>query len=417
MTQDRWPASLATILILLAASAANARGDDWPAWRGPNRDGICRETGLLKQWPKEGPKLLWKATGLGIGYSGPAVVGKVLYIMGGKNDQEWVMALDLSQQGKVLWAKSIGKIRSEGAGYPGPRSTPTIDGDRLYTLGIAGDLVCMDIKDGRILWQKDMVKDFGGTIPLWGFAESVLVDGPWVVCTPGGPKNTIVALNKTDGALVWGSPIGDLAEYASVISANLAGTKQYVNLTKQGVIAVDAADGKFLWRYAAPGNKVANCTTCVAEGDTVFGTSGYGNGGGLAHIEAKDGQFTAKEVYFTKKMQNHHGGVVLVDGYLYGSSNPGILTCLDYKTGDVKWADRVPGKGSLLWADGMLYCRDEKGPLSLVEATPTGFKLKGRFEQPARSKKASWPHPVIANGVLYLRDQDVLLAYDVRANP
>lgn len=178
---------------------------------GPNRDGICRETGLLKEWPKEGPKLLWKAKGLGIGFSGPALVGNVLYIMGGIDNNECVLALDVSQGGKQLWNSVIGPIRNGGAGYPGPRSTPTIDGDRLYTLGIAGDLVCMDIKDGRILWHRDLVKDVSGGIPNWGYSESVLIDGPWLICTPGGKKNTIAALDKTTGDLVWGSPVGDSA--------------------------------------------------------------------------------------------------------------------------------------------------------------------------------------------------------------
>ena len=304
-----------------AVGRGPVRADDWPAWRGPNRDGICQEKGLLKEWPKEGPKLLWKATGLGIGFGGPAIVGNVLYIMGGKDDKEWVLALDVSRQGKQLWASPIGPVRNEGGGHPGPRSTPTIDGDRLYTLGIAGDLVCMDIKDGRILWRRDLVKDFGGRIPQWGYAESVLVDGPWVVCTPGGAKNTIVALDKTDGKLVWGSPVGDPADYSSVIKVTIGGVKQYVNLTQKGVIGVAAKDGKFLWRYDAPANKVANIATCIWQGDTIFAASDYGAGGGLVRIDAvRATDSTAKEVYFTKKMENHHGGMILRDGFLYGCS-------------------------------------------------------------------------------------------------
>ena len=408
---------LLVTLTLATLLAGGLRADDWPAWRGPNRDGMCRETGLLKAWPKEGPKLLWKTKGLGIGFSGPSLVGNVLYIMGGIDDNECVMALDVSQGGKQLWNSVIGPIRNNGAGYPGPRSTPTADGDRLYALGIAGDLVCMDIKDGHILWHRDLVKDFRGGIPNWGYSESVLIDGPWLICTPGGKKNTIAAVDKTTGKLVWGSPVGDSAEYSSVIKVSIGESKQYVNLVKKGVIGVSAADGKFLWRYDAPASKVANVATCIWSGDTIFAASGYNTGGGLVRIEPSADGFTAKEQYFTKKMQNHHGGMILQDGFLYGCSNPGLLTCLDYATGNVKWTDRTSGKCSLLWADGMLYCRDEKGKgaISLVEATPKGFKLKGRFNQPDRSEKNSWPHPVIANGVLYIRDQDVLLAYDVRA--
>jgi outer membrane protein assembly factor BamB len=392
------------------------RADDWPAWRGANRDGLCREKGLLRQWPKGGPPLLWKTTGLGIGYSTPSVVGNVLYVMGGKDGQDWVMALDVGKRGKPLWASPLGPTRNAGNGYPGPRSTPTIDGDRLYVTSLAGDVVCMDIhRKGRIVWRRDLVKDFGGKAPQWGYAESVLVDGPWVVCTPGGPKNTIAALDKTNGRLVWGSPAGEQAQYASVIKVTVGRSKQYVNLMKSGVIGVAAKDGKLLWRYAAPASRVANCSTCVTSGDTVFAASGYGVGGGLIKIEPSGGGFAASQVYFTKKMQNHHGGTVLADGFLYGCCDPNALTCLDYKTGQVQWTDRSSGKGSVLWAGRMLFFRSESGPISLVEATPEGFRLKGRFDQPGRSDKNSWPYLVIANGVMYVRDQDVLLAYDVRS--
>jgi outer membrane protein assembly factor BamB len=402
--------------LIAAFSAVGIQADDWPAFRGAGRDGTCQEKGLLKAWPKDGPKLLWKVTGLGIGYSAPSVVGKVLYVMGEKDDQEWVMALDVSRGGRQIWASSIGPIRNNGNGFPGPRSTPTIDGSRLYTLGIAGDIVCMNAKNGRILWRHDVVKDFGGQLPQlsWGYAESVLVDGPWVICTPGGTKNTIAALAKNSGRLVWGSPIGDPAAYASVIKVMIGESKQYVNLTSKGVVGVDAKNGKLLWRYDAPASRLANCATCITSGDTVFAASGYGNGGGRVQIEPSDGGFTASQMYFTKKMQNHHGGMVLVDGVLYGCSDPSVLTCLDYKTGKVKWTDRSSGKCSVLWADGMLFCRNENGPISLVEATPKGFNLKGRFDQPDRSDRNSWPYLVIANGVMYVRDQDMLLAYDVR---
>ena len=407
----RLASSFLSIVMLLAVGL---RADDWPGFRGPNRDGICREKGLLKEWPTDGPKLLWKATGMGVGNSTPSVVGNVLYLMGEKDSQEWVMALDASRRGKQIWAVSIGPIRNDGSGFPGPRSTPTIDGDRLYTLGIAGDIVCMDVKDGQIVWRHDVVKDFGGRVPKWGYAESVLVDGPWVICTPGGPKATIAAIDKNTGRLVWASPVGDPADYASVIKVMIGDSKQYVNLTRKGVIGVAAKDGKFLWRYDAPASRVANCSACLTSGDTVFAASNYGTGGGLVKIELSADGFAANEVYFTKQMKNHHGGMVVVDGFLYGCSDPGVLTCLDYKTGKVKWTDRTSGKCSLLWADGMLYCRSEKGPISLVEATPKGFRLKGRFDQPDRSDRNSWPYLVIANGVMYVRDQDLLLAYDVR---
>lgn len=414
LMSPRFAISLAC-LCLTGLVAPLAMAEDWPAWRGPNRDGICQETGLLKEWPAGGPKLLWKATGLGEGYSGPSIVGDLLFTMGDRNGKEWVMALDLTKEGQEVWAAPIGPIRHTGDGYPGPRATPTYADGRVYTLGINGDLVCLDAKTGKEYWRRDLVKDFGGKIPQWGYAESVLVDGPWVIFTPGGQKATIAAVLKTTGRPVWQAPVGDPAAYSSVIKATLGKVDQYVTLTAKGVIGVRAKDGQPLWRYDRPASKVANVATCIWYRQTIFATSSYGTGAGLAWIKKSGTGFAAQEVYFTKDMKNHHGGVILVDDHLYGSNDPGLLTCLDYKTGKVTWTDRSSGKGSLLYADGMLYARSEKGPVSLVAATPEGFQLKGRFDQPDRSGKPSWPHPVIANGRLFLRDQDVLLCYDVRA--
>lgn len=400
--------------------AGRAGADDWPGWRGPNRDGICKETGLLRQWPPEGPTLAWKATGLGEGYSGPAIVGNRLYTMGNVSGQECVLALDWSQQGRRVWATPIGPVRHEGGGYAGPRSTPTIDGERVYTLGAAGDLVCLNAANGRLIWRRDLVRDFGGQAPNWAYAESVLVDGPWVLCTPGGKQATIVALQKTSGQPVWASPIGDPAAYSSIIRVSMSRGKQYVQMTHRGVVGVDGKDGRLLWRWDRPVNTTANVATPVWFGQTIFAASGYGKGGGLVWPRRAGRGFEPQELYFSSHMKNHHGGfIVLTDAsgapYLYGSDDPGMLTCLDYKTGDVKWADRGPGKCSLLCADGMLYCRSESGPMTLVEATSEGYRQRGRFNQPDRSNKNAWPHPVIANGMLYLRDQDVLLCYDVRA--
>jgi outer membrane protein assembly factor BamB len=401
--------------LLVASMAARAPADDWPAWRGPNRNGICEETGLLNEWPAGGPKLLWQANGLGEGFSGPSVVGNNLYLMGQRDGQEWVMAIDWSKGGRPAWATPVGPIRHQGGGYPGPRSTPTIDGGQLYALGIAGDLVCLDARSGRGNWRRDLVADFGGKAPNWGYAESVLVDEGKVVCTPGGAQATVLALDKRNGRPLWASPIGDPAEYSSLVRASIGRVIQYVTLTKKGVISVDARDGSFLWRYDRPANGTANIPTCVWFGQTIFSASGYGKGGGLVWAKNTPSGFQPQELYSTNNMINHHGGFILVDGYLYGYDDRKGLTCLEYKTGDVKWQDKTPGKCSLLYADGMLYCRSENGPVSLVEATPDGFRQHGRFDQPARSKKKSWPHPVIANGLLFLRDQDVLLCYDVRA--
>jgi outer membrane protein assembly factor BamB len=412
----RFAFGVAAIVAVFLGTIHPSFATDWPAWRGSNRDGLCQEKGLLKQWPEKGPPLAWKTTGVGEGYSGPAVVGKILYITGHKGGKQLVFALDLSKQGKQVWVADFGPVRHPGSGFPGTRATPTIDGDRLYVLGIAGELVCMDTKNGNIIWQKDYVKDFGGKTPNWGFAESPLVDGEKVIVTPGGRENTIVALKRTDGSVVWRAALGDVADYSSVLKAKLAGVDQYVNVTRQGLLGVESESGKLLWRYARmamPGDRGSNISTAIVSGDSAFATRAYDHGGGRVDIVRNGDKFEAKEVFFTKEMQNHHGGVVLLDGMVYGSSNRDLL-CLDYKTGTVKWADKGSGKCSVLYADGMLFCRDEKGPLTLVEATPDGYKQKGRFEQPDRSRRQAWPHLVIANGMMFVRDQDVLLCYDVR---
>ena len=319
--------SLFSLCLLLCAgiisvSARPAASNDWPAFRGPQQDSICQETGLLKEWPEGGPPMAWKTTGLGEGFSTVAIVGNVLYTQGHKDGKQWVMALDVNDKGKLIWEADFGKIGHAGAGHPGSRSVPTIDGDRLFVTGIGGEVICMDRKDGKIIWQKHYVKDFGGKTPNWGFGESVLVDGPRVIGTPGGKDNTIVALDKTNGEKIWGAAVGDAAGYASVIKATIDDVDQYINLTQKGVISVRAKDGKLLWRYDAPASRMANCSACIFSGNSVFAASGYGNGGGRADITRNGDEFEAKQVFFSKKMQNQHGGVLLHDGMVYGCSNP-----------------------------------------------------------------------------------------------
>jgi len=409
----------ALLLVLLAIASVSAAptkktGSDWPAWRGPQRTGISIETGLLSEWPEAGPKHLWKATGLGAGFSTPTVAGGVIYVMGNRDGQELVLALDAAAEGKELWATPLGAVRHEGGGYPGPRCSPTVDGDRVYALGMNGDLACLQARTGKIVWKRDLTADFGGAVPNWGYSESVLIDGPWLLCTPGGQQATIAALSKATGKTVWEAKVGDAAGYSSIIKAQIQGLKQYVQLTAAGLIGVDARNGKFLWRNDAMANGTANCSTPLCVGDRVFAASGYGTGGGLVEVQRTTNGFDAREVYFTRQMKNHHGGMVVLDGYLYGCNDPGLLSCLDFATGEVKWNDRGSGKCSLTCADGMLYARSEDGTVSLVEATPLGFKLHGRFKEPERSDDPSWPHPVVANGRLYLRDQDKLFCYDVK---
>lgn len=386
---------------------------DWPSWRGHDRTGISKETGLLAAWPEGGPKLLWTASGMGEGFSTPSVVGNMIFLMGNREGKEFVLAFDGNKAGKEVWATALGPVRANGGGYPGPRSTPTVDGNRVFALGLSGDLVCLDAKTGRGVWTKNLVQEFGGNPGGWGYCESVLIDGTTLICTPGGKQATLMALQKSSGAPIWAASIGDQAGYSSIVKADLDGVKQYVQFTSSGVVGVDAKAGALLWRYNRPANGTANISTAVATSDSVFAASGYGTGGGLVHVHKSAAGFSADEAYFTKEMKNHHGGMILLDGFLYGADE-GLLTCLDFKTGESQWRDRGTGKCSLVYADGMLYARSEKGKVSLVRATPERFELCGQFEQPDRSDQNAWPHPVIASGRLYLRDQDRLFCYDIR---
>jgi len=408
--------SLAVFSTLLGV-AAMAAGDDWPQWRGPSRDGKSAERGLLKRWPDEGPPLVWAANTAGVGLGSPSVAGGKVYVMGNDEKQgrrmEWVVCLD-DETGEQLWACRTGAIRSDGGGYPGPRSTPTVAGGRVYAMGLAGRLLCCDAESGAPVWYRDMTRHFGGKEPRWGYSESVLADGDRVLCTPGG-QNTVVALDAKTGRTIWAARAGDQAAYASIIKTEFGETPQYVAFTHRGLVGIRASDGETLWRYDAPSNGQANCNTPVTLGSTVFAASGFGRGAGCAWVRRDDeGKFTAEELYFTNRVQCQHGGFLVADNYVYGCGDPGVLVCMNYKTGVVAKAVRT-GRFSIAYADGMLYLRNENGRVELYVASPKNLVRRGSFEQPHRSESKAWPHPVIANGRLYLRDQYVVLCYDIAA--
>ncbi|HYN85568.1 MAG TPA: PQQ-binding-like beta-propeller repeat protein [Pyrinomonadaceae bacterium] len=407
---------VASLLLVWAVAFASAcvaasaqTGGEWPQWRGANRDGVSKETGLLKQWPADGPPLAWKAKGAGTGYSSMSVAGGRVYTMGLRGDKEYVIAFDAAT-GKELWATAHGSAYHDSRG-DGPRGTPTVDGDRLYSLGGNGDLSAIEAKTGRVVWQMNVLQKFGGKNISWGISESPLVLGDRVLVNAGGPGASIVALNKKDGALIWKTQ-SDKAGYSSAIPVQAGGKTQVVFFTQQRAVGIDPADGKLLWEYSKPSNDVANVATPVARGSRVWISSDYGTGGGLVEIKAAGGAVTASEVYFTKEMRNHHSTSILVGEHLYGFSG-GILTAMKFDTGEVAWKDRSVGKGSLAYADGMLYALSENGVVGLVEATPEAYREKGRFRIPQESLP-TWSHPVIAGGRLYLRDQDTIYAYDVR---
>jgi outer membrane protein assembly factor BamB len=401
--------------LAVAVGATAARANDWPQWQGPDRTAVSQEKGLLQNWPKGGPNLLWRATGLGVGFSTPSVAAGRIFTMGNRGKTEYVLALD-EGTGKELWSAEVGPVRAGGGGYPGPRCTPTVDGDRLYALGLNGDLLCLESATGQLRWRKDLKNDFGGSAGGWGYSESPLVDGDKVLCTPGGQKATLLALNKQTGDMIWQAavPAGDAAGYASIIAADVGGQRQYVQFLSGGVVGVAAEDGRFLWRYDKPANGTANCSTPIFLENCVFASSNYNTGGGLARLTRRGDRTDAKEVYFTNRLQNHHGGLVLVNGCLYGSTGD-ALVCLDFKTGKVHWSERRAGKGSVAYADGRLYFRNEGGPILLVEANPAKYVEHGRFDQPMPSGHPAWAHPVVANGKLLIADQDQLFCYDVKA--
>lgn len=633
-------------LVLVAADsfAAAPRANDWPQWQGHHRDGISTEVGLLQQWPAEGPPLAWRVGGLGGGDSAPSIAKGRIFGMSNRGDEEVVWALSESD-GKELWVRPLGPALQQQ--FPqskeGPGCTPTVDGDQLYVIGMSGALACLRVADGEIIWQRNLKDDFDGVAPMWNFRESPLVDGDKLICTPGAPDATLVALDKMTGEIIWKSkpvdapsndeqaaggreaapsrpdnprpsgrpggtpgsgaaganmavtgtkdprlfagehwgmtafshkvpngsylaklyfaetfegitkagqrvfsfnvegkefkdfdiwakagglrrayiesvpvevtdgefrieftaqvenpaikaielipqPASDAvstirinagasepftdsngqvwqpdtgfeggsqnpgfggfaggrpgrqfgggrpggfggfsqtgAAYSSPIAIDFGGKRQYVQLTAKALIGVSAVDGTVLWEYSKPANRMGiNCTTPLYHDGIVFASSAYGAGGGAAKLSAKpDGTFEATELYFTNRMQNHHGGIILLDGCLYGANGGnggGNLICIDFKTGDVLWDERrgkqrIP-KGSITYADGRLYYRTEDGALLLIEPNRERYVEVGRFEQPDRTDVPAWAHPVVANGKLYVRDQDLMFCYDVKA--
>ncbi len=413
----KWMNFVGTCLAVTVASHAVA--DDWPQWNGRNRDGKSADTGLLAQWPADGPRLAWKATGFGHGYSTVAVVGDRLYTMGDKGDAGWVIAASAGD-GKILWSTKVEAPGSPGmAGYdfPGPRSTPTVDGNLIIALDAWGELICVSASDGKEQWRKSLAKDLGGAPPTWGYSESPLVDGGQVVVTPGGPKGALAALNRKTGDLLWQSKeFTDPAQYSSIVPTEIDGTRQYVQLTAASVAGISAKDGRLLWKAPRRGN-VAVVPTPLVAGNQVYVTSGYGAGCNLFKVTRTGGQFSVEQIYANHVMVNHHGGVVQVGDCIYGYSEGKGLTCQNAGTGAALWAEKAAiKKGSVSYADGKLYCREEDtGTVVLVEAASGAYHEKGRLTQSDRRPEKAWTHPVIANGKLYLRDQDLLLCYDLKA--
>jgi outer membrane protein assembly factor BamB len=394
---------------LLSVAAINAA--DWPQWQGPDRTGMSKETGLLPEWPAKGPSVIWSSQNLGNGYGSIAVAGERIYLQGMTGGKSTVFALNRAD-GKSVWSKALGSAENNDQG-PGPRGTPTVDGDRLYVLTENGDLACLKT-DGTPVWQRNILKDFNGRQLRWLISESPLVDGPHLIVSPGGPGAGMVKLDKMTGKTVWQTrDLSDAAGYSSPIVADIGGVRTYMTLTSAAGVGVRASDGKLMWHYERAANNTANITTPIFFDNKVFYTSNYDTGAGLLALTPQNGDVKAKEIYFTREMKNHHGGVILYNGYLYGF-NDSILTCLEFATGKQMWRDRSVGKGSVTFAEGNLYIQGENNIVGLAEASPTGYKEKGRF-QIADKGLPSWAHPVISGSRLYVRNQDTLMAYDIKA--
>ena len=432
----RKPLAFAAALSLsIAVSLPAADGDDfrpkefdWPQWRGPGRDGQSREEGLLRGWPKEGPKLLWKATGRGGGYGGVAVAAGRIYGLGKQGDEEVVWALE-EGTGKPLWTLPLprGKEKRDKIHRDdGPRSTPTVDGTRLYALGVYGDLVCLDLEGRQQVWHKNLRRHFNGEAKTgWGYCESPLVDGDKLICTPGRSNSAVIALDKKTGEPVWRAEVSSTqgAAYSSAVVVEVGGVRQYVQSLSSGLVGI-AADGgsRPLWEFNSLSNRVANVMTPLVRGNQVFCSAPYNRGSVLLQLTANDAGRVQHEVLKTlsgDQMQNYHGGLVLIDDHVYGGHghNNGVPVCLSLDKWDFAWRQKQgegTGSASVIAADGHLYFRWENGTVALVEATPKEYRLKGKFDLPYVSGKPGWAHPALANGRLYLRDQDVLLCFDVK---
>ncbi len=402
-------------LLFLAFASSTLLAADWPQWRGANRDDHSPDKSILNPWPAKGPDQKWVSKEGGLGYAGFSVVGDSLYTMGAADGGEQVIALNAAT-GEKQWAVELDNRVYPNQWGDGPRSTPTVDGDHLYTLSANGVLGCLAVKDGKIVWKVDLIKDLGGKLQNWGYTESVLIDGDKVICTPGGNDGTMAALDKKTGKVLWRSTaLKDVAQYSSPILITHEGKKQVVQLLEKKVIGVDPDKGELLWEARFPG-KVAVIPTPIYKDGHLYVTAGYSVGCQLLKLGGK----TPELVYENNVMVNHHGGVILVGDKLYGHSDRGGWTCQDFMTGESVWKNESLGKGAVGYAAGHLVCLDEKtGEVALVEASPAGWKEKSRFTLSPQTEKRKpqgkiWVHPVIVNGRLYLRDQEFIHCYDVK---
>jgi outer membrane protein assembly factor BamB len=400
-------------LILTSAAYAANQGAFWPQFHGPNRDNLSMEKGLLKKWPENGPIRLWTARGLGHGYSSISIASGMIYTAGSIEKDTVINALNLD--GKVLWQVKNGKAWT--GDRPGTRGTPTIDGNRLFHQSPLGNLICLDAKSGDRIWEFNIIEKFKSKEPRWALAESLLVDGDHLISCPGGPQTCMVALNKKTGSILWKAPsIGEPAGYASPTLVEYKGLRIITTLTSKGFIGVNADTGELLWHIKHESYADENVMMPTYHDGHVF-ISTLQAGSVKWKINVKDDKVSLEEIWRTEELDNHHGGVILINGNLYGTStirNRNLLVCLDWKTGRNKYMDKCVGKVSLTYADGMLYTLSENSVMGLVRPTPTGHELVSSFRIPKGGKGNSWAHPVVCGGRLYIRHDEFLYAYSLR---
>ena len=418
---------LSSLLVAMSlVNDGNAEAPDraWPTFRGPERSGVSNDTGLLKRWPENGPKLLWEADGAGRGYSSLAIEGGKIYTLGDslpdeEQSDEYLLCFDQAN-GKLLWKTRTGPAWTNGRGdWQSSRSTPTVDGDRVYVLTAHGDLISYDTK-GAERWRKNLKEDFSGKkADGWGYSESVLIDGEKLVCTPGGVQSTMIALDKHSGDTIWTSLRAEDrgAGHASVVISEVGGTRVYVQTTGSGPMGVRASDGELLWTYDIE-RTTAVIPTLIVRDDLVFFTAGYDRGGALLRQVPTENGIEIEEIYpLQLDLMNKHGGVVLVGDYIYGDSDArGIPFCADLMTGEIQWKSRGSGRNSasIVAADGCLYIRYANGTMTLVKASSAAFEESGSFQIPASGDRPSWSHPVVFDGKLYLREGNKVLCYQLR---
>ncbi len=418
----RFPASLALLLVATTWSVAA----DWPTFRGADRSAVAPDTSLLEAWPADGPPLVWETKGAGRGYASTAIAGDKIFTLGDScstaaDTDEYLSCFD-RKTGKPLWKTKTGGPWTDGQeSWQSSRSTPTVDGSMVYVITPFGQLVACQTKDGREVFRIDLKTQFGGKKgDSWGYSESVTIDGNKLVCTPGGPQATVVALDKKTGRGLWACqvPNDPGAGHASIVKATVGGKQIYVTTTAGGAIGVDAKTGKLLWTYPIE-KTTAVIPTPIIRKDLVFFSAGYKRGGALLRQVPKGGQIVIEEVYpLNTDLANKHGGIVLVGDHLYGDSDDkGIPFCADLMTGNLAWKERGSGRNSacVVAADGHVYVKYSDGTLSLVKADPSKYQEVSSFKVPGSGDRPSWAHAVILDGLLYLREGDVILCYDIRA--